>query len=76
MELIQHMIDTSTTYVRDILGKNPETQMQLHIHKPLFTTIKHLHIHVVVGQLSFKGMLFFSRCVSNDPEIFTKKHFL
>ena len=67
MNLVEHMIQQAKTYVHETLQRNPNTEMQLHFHKPMFTSIKHLHMHVLVGDLTMTGKLFFCGCISNDP---------
>ena len=68
------MIDQAHNYVRNSLNRNPDTDLSLHFHKPLFTTIKHLHMHVLVGKLNMAGKVFFCNCISNDPKLYTEKY--
>ena len=74
-ELIEHMIKVAENYCRNTLQRDPENEMQLHFHKPIFTMVKHLHMHVLVGPMTLMGRLQFCRCMSNDPLKFTKSHF-
>ena len=75
MNLVEHMIQQAKTYVHETLKRDPNSEMQLHFHKPMFTSVKHLHMHVLVGNLSMAGKVFFCNCMSNDPIKFTKKMF-
>ena len=72
MEMVEHMINVAQDFVRDAIGHGE--QVQLHFHKPLFTMVKHLHMHVLVGDLTWKGQIFFCRCISNSPHLFTKRN--
>uniref|UniRef100_A0A7S3CMC8 HIT domain-containing protein n=1 Tax=Strombidium rassoulzadegani TaxID=1082188 RepID=A0A7S3CMC8_9SPIT len=74
--LVEHMIKVAKEYVKSNFKQYKiKDDMQLHFHKPLFTMVKHLHLHVLVGPLTLGGKLFFCKCMSNDPKMFTRKHF-
>ena len=69
MDLVAEMMQSAKKYCTQ-LGRNPETEMELHFHRPLVTRIKHLHMHVLLGRVSLKGRIVFSRCLSTDPKRF------
>ena len=75
MDLVEHMINVAHIYVRDNLKHYRPDDVSLHFHKPIFTMVKHLHMHVTVGPLTMAGNIFFCNCMSNDPKYYTKKYF-
>ena len=78
MALVEHMMMVADTYVKENITNTPETkdlEVNLLFHKPIFTMIKHLHMHVLVGPLTFAGKIHFSRCLTVEPHLYTKKYY-
>ena len=74
LQLIEHMMAVAETYVnQNCDAENKEVKMLF--HKPIFTMIKHLHMHVLVGPLTFMGKIHFSSCITTEPHLYTKKYF-
>ena len=75
--LVEHMIKVAKRYVKDHYKQYKLAEdLELHFHKPLFTMVKHLHMHVTVGGLTLKGRIFFCSCMSQDPRRYTRKEFM
>ena len=78
MDLVEHMISVANIFVRENILNTPETkdmEVRLLFHKPIFTMIKHLHLHVLVGNLTLMGKIHFSSCFTTEPHFYTKKYF-
>ena len=78
MDLVEHMISVANTFVKENilnLPENKDMEVKLLFHKPIFTMIKHLHLHVLVRKLSLMGKIHFSNCLTIEPHLYTKKYF-
>ena len=65
MDLVEHMIFVAEMFVKDHIHNKPENkdkEVKLLFHKPIFTMIKHLHLHILVGNLTTMGKIHFSGC--------------
>ena len=65
MQLVEHMMVVAKNYIKENLKEDADKEVQLLFHKPIFTMIKHLHMHVLVGPLNFSGKIHFFGCLTS-----------
>jgi diadenosine tetraphosphate (Ap4A) HIT family hydrolase len=65
LEMLEKMKSISEKLLNDW---NPDEPYRLYFHKARITAIKHLHLHLLVEPMNFKGKLFFNWLTLNRLE--------